>query len=76
MSKATTSNSGPGIGGQALLQRRSGTSIQDFRDHYVDRHAPIAVPWCLANGVIYYAQVGESMLTLILDSTEASNNTQ
>ena len=59
MSDPTPSNSGPGIGGQALLKRRLGTSTEDFRAHYIDRHAPIAVPWCLANGVSYYAQVSE-----------------
>jgi hypothetical protein len=60
MSDSTPSNSGPGIGGQALLKRRTGTSTEDFRAHYIDRHAPIAIPWCLANGVTYYAQVSES----------------
>lgn len=49
--------SGPGIGGQALLKRRAGSSLEEFREHYVTRHGPIAIPWCLANGVSYYAQV-------------------
>jgi hypothetical protein len=57
MSDSTPTNSGPGIGGQALLKRRLGTSLEDFSNHYIDRHAPIAIPWCLANGVTYYAQV-------------------
>jgi hypothetical protein len=62
MSNPTTSNSGPGIGGQALLKRRIGTSIEAFRNHYINRHAPIAIPWCLSNGVTYYAQVSERTL--------------
>jgi hypothetical protein len=45
------------IGGQALLKRKIGTSIEDFRNDYIDRHAPIAIPWCLSNRVTYYAQV-------------------
>jgi len=49
--------SGPGIGGQALLKRRAGSSPEEFREHYIGRHGPIAIPWCLANGVSYYAQV-------------------
>jgi hypothetical protein len=61
MTTSTTSPpKGPGIGGQALLKRRTGTSPQEFRDHYINRHAPIAIPWCLANGVTYYAQVRAS----------------
>lgn len=50
-------SSGPGIGGQALLKRRAGSSLKEFRGHYISRHGPIAIPWCLANGVSYYAQV-------------------
>jgi hypothetical protein len=58
MATSTTSpSSGPGVGGQALLKRRAGSSLQEFRNHYINRHAPIAIPWCLANGVTYYAQV-------------------
>jgi len=59
MSDSTTPKSGPNIGGQALLKRRPGTSTEDFRTHYITRHAPIAIPWCLSNGVTYYAQVGQ-----------------
>lgn len=56
-SMATSSpSSGPGIGGQALLKRRTGSSFREFREHYIGRHGPIAIPWCLANGVSYYAQ--------------------
>lgn len=54
---ATSPASGPGIGGQALLKRRLDTSREEFREYYITRHAPIAIPWCLANGVSYYAQV-------------------
>lgn len=57
MNSSSAPSSGPGIGGQALLKRRTGMSLEDFRRHYVARHGPIAVPWCLANGVSYYAQV-------------------
>jgi hypothetical protein len=82
MSDSTPSHSGPGIGGQALLKRRLGTSIEDFRNHYIYRHAPIAIPWCLANGVSYYAQVSvtDTRIDSQLDSAEAlvllGNNTQ
>lgn len=61
MSDSNPSSSGPNIGGQALLKRRIGSPIQDFRVHYTERHAPIAIPWCLANGVTYYAQVCQSL---------------
>ncbi|KAK3672209.1 hypothetical protein LTR78_007962 [Recurvomyces mirabilis] len=42
--------------GQGLLKRHEGMSIDDFRKHYTERHALIAIPWFLANGVSYYAQ--------------------
>lgn len=53
---------GPGVGGQALLKRHTAMSLQEFRDHYSTRHAPIAIPWCLANGVTYYAQVRATIM--------------
>ncbi|KAK4574063.1 hypothetical protein LTR86_001824 [Recurvomyces mirabilis] len=43
--------------GQGLLKRHEGMSIDDFRKHYTERHALIAIPWFLANGVSYYAQL-------------------
>jgi hypothetical protein len=57
---AKSPSSGPGVGGQALLKRRIGSSPEEFRNHYINHHAPIAIPWCLANGVTYYAQVSLS----------------
>jgi hypothetical protein len=74
MSNPKTSNSGPGIGGQAFLKRKIGTSIEDFRSHYVERHAPIAMPWCLANGVTYYAQVSGPIPTSNLDPKGSLGN--
>ena len=49
--------SGPGTGGQSLLKRHSDLSPEVFRSHHTQCHAPLAIPWALANGVTYYAQV-------------------
>lgn len=51
------STSAPGVGGQALLKRRHGMSIEDFREYYIHHHAHVAIPWCLDNRVIKYVQV-------------------
>lgn len=65
-------SSGPGIGGQALLKRRIGISLEEFREHYIGRHGPIAIPWCLSNGVSYYAQVyASSACTFLYSLTSA-----
>ncbi|KAK5116898.1 hypothetical protein LTR62_006619 [Meristemomyces frigidus] len=53
MSSATT----PLALGQGLLKRNASLSAEDFRKHYIGRHGPTAIPWFLANGVIYYAQI-------------------
>ncbi|KAK3654669.1 hypothetical protein LTR56_003942 [Elasticomyces elasticus] len=42
---------------QNLLKRHAGSSIEDFRKHYIERHSKAAIPWFLANGVTYYAQI-------------------
>ncbi|KAK5718187.1 hypothetical protein LTR17_015760 [Elasticomyces elasticus] len=42
---------------QNLLKRHAGSSMEDFRKHYIERHGKIAIPWFLANGVTYYAQI-------------------
>ncbi|KAK4548127.1 hypothetical protein LTR36_009996 [Oleoguttula mirabilis] len=42
---------------QALLKRRAGSTFEEFSKYYLDHHAKVALPWCLANGVTYYAQV-------------------
>ncbi|KAK3072934.1 hypothetical protein LTR53_005933 [Teratosphaeriaceae sp. CCFEE 6253] len=52
---------GPGLAPQALLKRRAGSSIKEFKEHYIQRHAPIALPWALANGVSYYAQLHQPL---------------
>lgn len=41
----------------AILKRHPSSTPQAFRTHYTTRHAPLALPWCLANGVTYYAQI-------------------
>lgn len=44
------------ITSQGLLTRHPNLSIEEFRTQY-QRHALVAMPWALANGVKYYAQV-------------------
>ncbi|OQN97978.1 hypothetical protein B0A48_16283 [Cryoendolithus antarcticus] len=43
--------------GQGLLKRRAGMSHEAFRQYYVEHHGPVALPWCFAMGVKYYAQI-------------------
>ncbi|KAK5135782.1 hypothetical protein LTR08_004608 [Meristemomyces frigidus] len=40
-----------------LLKRRAATTTEAFRKHYTERHSRLVMPWCLANGVTYYAQL-------------------
>jgi len=54
---ASASASSNGVLTQNLLKRRAGTTIEEFRKHYIERHGKLAIPWFLANGVTYYAQV-------------------
>jgi len=56
MSASATASSN-GVLTQNLLKCRAGTTIEDFRKHYIERHGKLAIPWFLANGVTYYAQV-------------------
>lgn len=41
---------------QALLKRRDGVDVESFQVNY-GRHGHLVRPWCLANDVVYYAQV-------------------
>ncbi|KAK0939605.1 hypothetical protein LTR29_008854 [Friedmanniomyces endolithicus] len=56
MSASATASSN-GVLTQNLLKCRAGTTIEDFRKHYIERHGKLAIPWFLANGVTYYAQI-------------------
>jgi len=42
--------------GLGLLKRNPALSVDEFKDQYI-HHASVVMPWCLANGVTYYAQV-------------------
>ncbi|KAK5115416.1 hypothetical protein LTR85_009876 [Meristemomyces frigidus] len=42
---------------QALLKRRAGSTFEEFSTYYLNHHARVALPWCLAIGVTYYAQI-------------------
>ncbi|TKA56347.1 hypothetical protein B0A55_13030 [Friedmanniomyces simplex] len=53
---ATAIASSHGVLTQNLLKRRAGSTIEEFRKHYIERHGKLAIPWFLANGVTYYAQ--------------------
>ncbi|KAK1820245.1 hypothetical protein LTR12_005397 [Friedmanniomyces endolithicus] len=53
----SASASSNGVLTQNLLKRRAGTTIEDFRRYYIERHGKLAIPWFLANGVTYYAQI-------------------
>lgn len=48
---------------QALLKRNPSTTKQDFSAHWFEKHAAIVLPYFLANGVDYYAQVHNPILT-------------
>nr|OQO22913.1 hypothetical protein B0A51_11087 [Rachicladosporium sp. CCFEE 5018] len=54
---STTNRSSNGKIGQGLLKRRAGMSHEAFKQYYVDHHGPVALPWCFAMGVKYYAQI-------------------
>ena len=45
------------VNNQILLKRHEGSTIEDFRKHYIERHGPLAIPWFLDSDVTYYAQV-------------------
>lgn len=51
------------VTGQCLLKRCSGTTREEFSEHYLERHGPIAMPWALSNNVVYYAQASVTLYT-------------
>ncbi|KAK6442081.1 hypothetical protein LTR95_001700 [Oleoguttula sp. CCFEE 5521] len=51
--------------GQGLLKRRTGMTHESFRQYYVEHHGPVALPWCFAMGVTYYAQVSHHLSSFL-----------
>ncbi|KAK4494280.1 hypothetical protein PRZ48_014578 [Zasmidium cellare] len=41
---------------QFLIKRRTGSTPQEFSKRWLN-HGPLVLPWLLANGVVYYAQI-------------------
>lgn len=48
---------------QALLKRSPSTTKEQFSAHWLEKHAAIVLPYFLANGVDYYAQIHNLNLT-------------
>jgi hypothetical protein len=48
---------------QALLKRNLQISNEQFSSHWFEKHATIVIPYFLANGVDYYAQIHNPVLT-------------
>lgn len=48
---------------QALLKRNPTMSTEEFSTHWFKNHAAIVLPYFLANGVDYYAQIHNPTLT-------------
>ncbi|RDI85895.1 hypothetical protein Vi05172_g4149 [Venturia inaequalis] len=48
---------------QALLRRKPFTTKEQFSTYWFEKHAAIVLPYFLANGVDYYAQIHDPILT-------------
>ncbi|KAL7948254.1 hypothetical protein V8C42DRAFT_313933 [Trichoderma barbatum] len=43
--------------GQILLKKKPTISYEQFCDYWENEHGQLALPWALATGVLYYAQI-------------------
>jgi hypothetical protein len=50
-------------GRMSLLKRHPSLTREQFSDYWLNNHAATAIPWALASGCVYYAQIHNPRLT-------------